>query len=145
MNNILRWMLIVIGLVALITGVNVILGGSASVPGASSAASAVHDNEMRFFAVYWVGFGIFSFWVSRDLESRMGFIPALAAFFFLGGVARLVSIMLVGFPSAPLIGSNKQDSLNKKKHLGFFALNFTVKIFHRGVGSRCRNLLFLYE
>ena len=40
---------------------------------------------------------------------------------------------------------NKQDSLNKKKHLGFFALNFTVKIFHRGVGSRCRNLLFLYE
>jgi hypothetical protein len=98
-------MLIVIGLVALITGVNVILGGSASVPGASSAASAVHDNEMRFFAVYWVGFGIFSFWVSRDLESRMGFIPALAAFFFLGGVARLVSIMLVGFPSAPLIGA----------------------------------------
>ena len=105
MDKILRWILLAIALVAFITGLNVILGGSASVPGATDGASAVHDNEMRFFAVFWVGYGVFSFWVSRDLDARIGFIPAIAAFFFLGGVARLVSILLVGLPSAPLIGA----------------------------------------
>ena len=105
MEKILRWILLAIALVAVVTGLNVIFGGSASVPGVAGGAGATHDNEMRFFAVFWVGYGVFSFWVSKDLGSRIGFIPAIAALFFFGGVARLISILFSGLPSTPLIGA----------------------------------------
>ena len=111
MEKILKALLISVGLVAFVTGLNVIIGGTGAVPGATEVASIVHDNEMRFFAVFWVGYGAFSIWVTRDFSSRSGFVPVIAVLFFCGGIARVVSILSVGMPALPLVGATVLELL----------------------------------
>lgn len=103
MESTLKYLLYVIAVVALVSGVNVFIGGGAAVPGSLGHVEATVDNELRFFSVYWVAFGVFCFWVARNLQAQKGFVPFIALFFLLGGIARLVSILSVGSPAFVLI------------------------------------------
>ncbi len=62
------------------------------------------DNELRFFSVFWVGFGFFCFSVARAIEKNRHFIPYIALLFFLSGIGRLVSLIFVGKPINLFVG-----------------------------------------
>lgn len=83
--------------IALITGSLGLILGLGLVPDAQ-VIEASSDNEFRFFSAFWLGYGLFCFWVARDLPSRSQFIPALALVMFVGGIGRCLSYLLVGPP-----------------------------------------------
>ena len=105
MESTLKYILYTISLVALATGLNVLIGGAAAIPGASGGVEAVVDNELRFFSMFWVAYGGFCFWAGMNINERNHFIPFIALVFFLGGVGRLVSTLVVGSPGSFLIGA----------------------------------------
>ena len=90
--------------VACITGLNVFLNGVASVPGYQGQVDASVDNELRFLSVFWVGFGIFCLSVARELDENRHFIPYIALLFFLSGIGRLASFIIVGKPVVLFVG-----------------------------------------
>ncbi len=83
--------------VSLLTGLNVLIGGALSLPEVSNIEATV-DNEIRFFSVFWIAYGCFCFWVARNLFREHRFVPFIAIIFFLGGIGRLLSTLLVGMP-----------------------------------------------
>jgi Na+-transporting NADH:ubiquinone oxidoreductase subunit NqrB len=103
MESILKYILYTISLVALITGLSVLVGGAAAISGSSGAVEATVDNELRFFSVYWIAYGAFCFWVAKNLQEQKFFIPLIALVFFVSGIGRLISILLIGPPSNILI------------------------------------------
>ncbi|GLQ30719.1 DUF4345 domain-containing protein [Litoribrevibacter albus] len=103
MESTLKYLLYAISAVALITGLNVVIGGAAAVPGSLGSVEATVDNELRFFSIYWVAFGVFCFWVARNIDTQFFFIPFIALFFFLGGVGRLISTLTIGNPASILV------------------------------------------
>jgi hypothetical protein len=76
--------------------------GPASIPG-SVPVNAIMDSEDRFYAALFTGFGLALVWCSLALQARRTLFLALLATFFLGGVARIVSVTAVGWPSALFI------------------------------------------
>lgn len=72
--------------------------GPSSIPG-SIPVNATMDSEDRFYATLFLGFGAALIWCSRDLRARSGVFGGLLVTFFVGGVARLVSIVQVGPPN----------------------------------------------
>lgn len=60
--------------------------------------TASMDSEMRFYAVMWLMYGLFSLRAARHLESRHGDVPVLAIVLFVGGLARGVSWLSLGAP-----------------------------------------------
>lgn len=103
MESILKYILYAISLVALITGLSVLVGGAAAISGSSGAVEATVDNELRFFSVYWIAYGAFCFWVAKNLQEQKFFIPLIALVFFVSGIGRLISMLLIGPPSNILI------------------------------------------
>ena len=74
-----------------------ILLGPSSIPG-SVPVNATMDSEDRFYATLFLGFGATLLWCVRGVERKRGIIGALMVIFFLGGVARIISIFAVGLP-----------------------------------------------
>lgn len=105
MDSIIKYTLYVIFLVSFITGANILFGGSIAVPGATITAQVQIDNELRFFAMFWMAYGVFCFWVAKNLVERHHFIPFIALVFFLGGVGRLLSVLMAGNPGEFLLGA----------------------------------------
>lgn len=60
--------------------------------------NATMDGEDRFYATLFLGFGAALVWCSRKLRERSGVFGSLLLVFFLGGVARGLSLLLVGWP-----------------------------------------------
>jgi len=61
------------------------------------------DSEDRFYATLFLGWGAAMIYCSRDLRERKGLFDALLLIFFLGGIARIISALLVGLPSTLFI------------------------------------------
>ena len=61
------------------------------------------DSELRFYAVFFVVFGILMVQSARHLERYSARIPFLLALFFAGGAARAISFFMVGPPHALFI------------------------------------------
>lgn len=103
MESTLKYVLYAMALVALVTGANVLIGGASAIPGATGGAEATIDNELRFFSVFWIAFGGFCIWVAKNLQAQYFFVPFIALVFFLGGVGRLISTLLIGPPASILL------------------------------------------
>lgn len=103
MEATLKVILYAVSIVALVTGTNVLIGGAAAIPGAAGGVEATVDNELRFFSIFWMAYGGFCFWVARNLDDQYVFIPFIASVFFLGGVGRLISTLVIGPPAAILV------------------------------------------
>ncbi len=101
----LKYLLYTIFVVSLVTGLNILIGGALAVPGVTIGVQPQIDNELRFFSMFWVAYGGFCFWVARNICERNQFIPVIAIVFFLGGIGRLFSTVMVGSPGNFLIGA----------------------------------------
>ena len=95
MRRTLQGILIVGGIAAVLIALSHIALGLASIPG-SVPVNATMDSEDRFYATLFLGFGLALLWCARSIERRGKVIRFLIALFFLGGCARVISIMLVG-------------------------------------------------
>ena len=103
MESTLKYILYLMALIVAITGLNVLFGGASAIPGSTGGAEATVDNELRFFSVFWLAYGVFCFWVARNIQAQYRFIPPIALAFFIGGLGRLVSLLSVGLPASILI------------------------------------------
>lgn len=89
--------LYVIFAIAMATGAYVISCGIYIIP-TLTVVNPTIDNEFRFFAVFWMSYGIFTFWVARNLTEEARFVPFIGLVFFIAGVARSISALVVGPP-----------------------------------------------
>lgn len=96
----LGWFTALFGAVCMLIALAHIVLGPSAIPGAIPV-NATMDSEDRFYATLFLGFGAALIWASRDLRKRRQLFDALLAVFFLGGLARLISITMVG-PPIPL-------------------------------------------
>ena len=81
----------------LIALLHVVLGPSA-IPG-SVSVNATMDSEDRFYATLFAAYGVALLWCIKDIERKSIVVYFLAAAFFAGGLARLVSVAAVGLPN----------------------------------------------
>jgi hypothetical protein len=98
-QRLLRWFLVLFGLVCAGIAMTHIAFGPAAIPG-SVPVNATMDSEDRFYASLFLGFGVAHVWAARNLAHRSGVVLALQATFFVGGLARIVSLLAVGPPIA---------------------------------------------
>lgn len=93
-----------LGLVPLVTGVISMLGQHD--PVYASAALPLFpllDSNLRFFGGVWLGLGIAIFWMVPTIERQAVLFRAIWGAIFLGGIGRLLSMLIVGLPPAPFI------------------------------------------
>lgn len=57
------------------------------------------DSEDRFYATLFAAYGAVLIWCVRDIERKTKVVYFLALTFFVGGLARIVSIFAVGPPN----------------------------------------------
>jgi hypothetical protein len=94
----LRIILLVGGIATVLIALLHIVFGSASIPG-SVPVNATMDSEDRFYAAIFLGFGAAILWCAQSIEQRGKVIRFLIAIFFLGGWARVISMIFVGAPN----------------------------------------------
>ena len=79
-----------------IASLHIVLGPQA-IPG-SIPVNATMDSEDRFFATLFAAYGVALLWCIKDIERKSTVVYFLALTFFIGGLARLVSMAAVGPP-----------------------------------------------
>lgn len=57
------------------------------------------DSNMRFYSGLWLGVGIIMLWMIPRVDKDKSTLRVIAIFFFLGGIGRLISILMCGLPS----------------------------------------------
>jgi hypothetical protein len=57
------------------------------------------DSEDRFYATLFAAYGLALIWCVKDVEAKSSTVYFLTATFFVGGLARVVSIAAVGLPN----------------------------------------------
>lgn len=80
-----------------IAALHVVLG-PAAIPG-SIPVNATMDSEDRFYATLFAAYGVALLWCIRDIERKSMVVYFLALTFLVGGLARLVSAAMVGWPN----------------------------------------------
>ncbi|MFF8429874.1 DUF4345 domain-containing protein [Streptomyces sp. NPDC016566] len=71
--------------------------GNAAIPGAGSAGTTV-DSWGRFMGASFVGYGLAWLWAARQRPIPARAVQWLAGVFLLGGVGRLLSLAVHGWP-----------------------------------------------
>lgn len=97
MRGLLRLVVTIFGLVCCAIALAHIVLGPSAIPD-SVPVNATMDSEDRFYATLFLGFGAALIWAARDLSARGGLFGALLLIFFLAGLARIVSMLMVGLP-----------------------------------------------
>jgi hypothetical protein len=64
---------------------------------------ATLDSNLRFYSGVWFGLGLVAFWIIPRIEQETNFFRALWLMIFIGGIGRLLSLLLVGQPFPPFI------------------------------------------
>ncbi len=94
----LKCLVVAFGVVCCLIALAHIAIGPASIP-RSVPVNATMDNEDRFYATLFLGFGLAVAWCGQNLETRGRVFYALLGVFFVGGIARIISIVMVGWPN----------------------------------------------
>ncbi len=82
---------IAISLAHMAIGPRAIIGGTAVNP--------TMAGEDRFFAGLLLSYGIALLWCARDVQRKRGYVNVVAAVFFVGGIGRLLAVLLDGAPN----------------------------------------------
>ncbi len=95
----------VLALIPILTGIITMLGVSDPLYASSSVpALPVLDSNLRFFGGLWFGLGLALLWLVPRIESESVLYRVVWAGIFLGGIGRLLSIVMVGAPPLPFVG-----------------------------------------
>ena len=94
----LQVVLALFGAAAIIISLLHIALGPAAIPG-SVPVNATMDSEDRFYATLFLAYGASLLWCVRDVERKASVVYCLMLTFFMGGLARLVSVLAVGPPN----------------------------------------------
>lgn len=86
------------GVIAIFIAMLHIIFGPPAIPG-SVPVNATMDSEDRFYATLFAAYGAVLLWCISDIESKSRVVYFLALMFFVGGLARLVSLAVVGPPN----------------------------------------------
>ncbi len=99
MRRLLSVVIMIFGAICVVIALAHIVGGQRVIPG-GMFVNATMDSEDRFYATLFLGWGAAMIYCSRDLQLNQRLFDALLLTFFLGGIARIVSAVMVGFPSS---------------------------------------------
>ncbi len=97
METVLRWYLVIFGVVCALIALAHIFVGPSTIIGANTP-NATLDGDMRFSMVLFLAYGIACVWAARDLNRRAGVVHLLMLVFFVGGLVRLLTVAYVGWP-----------------------------------------------
>lgn len=64
----------------------------------------VLDSNLRFFGGVWLGLGLALVWLVPRIESEGVLFRVVWGGIFLGGIGRLLSMLMVGLPPLPFVG-----------------------------------------
>lgn len=92
----------ILGLIPIVAGLATVVFGAAIIPD-SGSPSASTESELRFYGTWWVGAGLFLWWVAGDLEHRRRELRVLAGLLALGATARLIGLVVDGEPHAQFL------------------------------------------
>lgn len=96
--------LAVLGAVAVGSGLYGTILGPAWAPGGSPTSPSV-DSEYRFVNVFWLAAGASVWWSLFRLRERATVLRTMLVLAFVGGLARLLSVFVVGWPNPVFTGS----------------------------------------
>ncbi len=99
MRRTLQVLLALFGVADILIALLHIVLGPASIPGAIPV-NATMDSEDRFYATLFLAYGATLLWCVKDVERKAKVVYFLMLTFFVGGLARIVSILAVGLPNA---------------------------------------------
>ncbi|MCX4094036.1 DUF4345 domain-containing protein [Nocardia sp. alder85J] len=97
MKTVLRWYLIIFGVVCVLIALAHIVVGPSTIIGAT-APDATVDGDLRFSMVLFLAYGVTCVWAARDVDGRAGVVHLLMVLFFAGGLVRLLTVAYVGWP-----------------------------------------------
>lgn len=95
----LQLFVLLLGSVAILTGLATVVIGVDSIVGAEEVSGTI-DSEMRFYAAWYLGAGIVLLRSVGKVESARTEIRGIAALFFVAGCSRILSWLMVGEPHA---------------------------------------------
>ena len=97
MRTVLRWYLIIFGVVCVLIALAHILIGPSTIIGANTP-NATLDGDIRFSMLLFLVYGIVCVWAARDLDRHACLVHLLMLVFFAGGLVRLLTVASVGWP-----------------------------------------------
>ena len=83
------------GLASVVFGTEIIREGGGS--------NANVESELRYYAVFYVGFGLYLWSIAPEIASRGRELRWAAAVLFCGGLARVVGVLIDGWPEADYV------------------------------------------
>ncbi|MGW0784614.1 DUF4345 domain-containing protein [Streptomyces sp. NPDC002913] len=99
MSRALRVFARVMGVACVAIGLFHVIGGNAAIPGEADAGATL-DSLGRFFGAIFAGYGLVWLWAARQDPVPARVVRWLAVVFLLGGVGRLLSLAVHGWPHA---------------------------------------------
>jgi hypothetical protein len=98
MKKVLQVFLGLFGITAIFIASLHLVFGPRAIPG-SVPVNPTMDSEDRFYAMLFAAYGVALLWCIKDIERKSMVVYFLAVTFFVGGLARLVSMLAVGLPN----------------------------------------------
>ena len=98
MSQVLR----ALALIPIATGLASVLLGSEIIRGGGPSNAGV-ESELRYYAVFYVAFGAFLWSLAPDVARRGRELRWAAAVLFCGGLARVVGVLVDGWPEADYV------------------------------------------
>ncbi|WOJ91762.1 DUF4345 domain-containing protein (plasmid) [Methylocapsa polymorpha] len=104
-KRLLQGATLVLGLVPTLTGLVGLMGLDDPLYAAANLPrDATLDSNLRFYGGVWLGLGLAVLWVVPRIERETALFRAVWLMIFIGGLGRLMSLVLVGPPLLPFIG-----------------------------------------
>ncbi|MDH6142443.1 MULTISPECIES: DUF4345 domain-containing protein [Kitasatospora] len=97
MARTLRVLAQLMGIACVAIGLIHVVAGVAAIPG-NGGANATIDNWSRFMGAAFAGYGLAWLWAARQTPIPAGAIRWLAGVLLFGGLARLISVAVHGWP-----------------------------------------------
>ena len=98
MSQVLR----VLALIPIVAGLASVLFGSEIVRG-GGPSNASTESELRYYAVFYVAFGAYLWALAPHVATRGRELRWAAAVLFCGGLARVVGVLIDGWPEADYV------------------------------------------
>jgi hypothetical protein len=82
---------------------------------------ATLDSNLRFYGGVWLGLGVAAFWLLPRIERETVLFRFLWLMIFLGGIGRVLSLVLTGMPFPPFIGFTALEVVGAPLFIGWQA------------------------